>query len=161
MNEPAYPFRVSDDALSYAFDSISEVKIIHKAVEFRPFSVNPIFYNLALLDVNDDGTADDLVASNNQDMKRVLATVFRSMLTFFDRYPNKLIYFNGSDESGLRNRLYRILIARELEEIQKMFEVHGRLANGNYEEFVPNKPYIGFIFQLRRQDGKGKTNAEK
>ena len=150
MNEPAYPFHISEDALSYRFDSISELKTIHKTVEFHPFSDNPIFYNLALLDINDDGTVDDLVVSNNQDMKRVVATVFRAMLTFFDKYLNKLIYFQGSDETGLRIRLYRILIARELEEAQKLFDIYGQLPDKTYEEFVPNRSYIAFIFQLRR-----------
>ncbi len=150
MTEPAYPFHISEDALNYQFDSVSEFRTIHKIVEFRPLSNNPIFYNLALLDLNEDGTVDDLVVSNNQDMKRVIATIFQAMLTFFNKYPNKLVYFQGSDETGLRIRLYRIIIARELEEAQKLFEIYGQLPDKTYEEFIPDRSYIAFIFQLRR-----------
>ena len=150
MNEPAYPLRVSDDALTYRFDSVSEQKIIHKSVEFVPFFENPIFFNLALLDIDDDGTVNDLVVSNNHDMARVIATVFQALLTFFETYPNKLIYFKGSDSAGLRIRLYRILIARELEQASVLFEIYGQLPGGSYEQFQPNQPYAAFIFQLKR-----------
>ena len=149
MNEPAYPFRISDDALDYRFESVSEQKIIHKVVEFRSFPNNPIFYNLALLDFEEDGTLNDLVVSNNHDMARILATVFQSMLVFFKSYPNKLVYFKGSDEVGLRTRLYRILISRELEQVRKLFETYGQLADNSFEEFMPDRPYIAFIFQLK------------
>lgn len=150
MNEPAYPFIPSDDALSYTFKSISSYKVINKLVEFRPFPDNPIFYNVALLDLNEDGTVDDSSVSNNEDMRRVLATVFQSMLIFFKKNPNKLIYFQGSDAIGLRTRLYRILIARELGQALTLFEIYGQLPDKTYEEFALNRPYIAFIFQLRR-----------
>jgi hypothetical protein len=149
MNEPAYPLLISTDALIYKFDSVSDQRLIHKAIEFSAFPTNAIFYNLALVDIEDDGTTNDLVISNNQDMNRVMATVFKAMRLFFDKYPNKLVYFRGSDETGLRTRLYRVLISRELEEATKMFVIYGQLSEYSYEEFSPNRPYIAFIFQLK------------
>lgn len=149
MNEPTYPLVISNNALAYRFDSISDQLIIHKAIEFSPFPSNAIFYNLALLDIEEGGTANDLAVSNNQDMNRVIATVFKAILLFFEKYPNKLVYFKGSDETGLRTRLYRVLISRELEKVNKMFAVYGQLTEDTYEEFIPNRPYIAFIFQLK------------
>lgn len=105
MNEPAYPLLISPDALIYKFDSVSDQHLIHKAIEFSAFPLNPIFYNLALVDVEDDGTTNDLAISNNQDMNRVIATVFKAMQVFFEKHPNKLVYFKGSDETGIRTRL--------------------------------------------------------
>ena len=149
MTELAYPFRGSEDALDYHFKSISELKVVDKAISFRPFAENPIFYNMALVDVVGDGV-DDLAVTNNQDMSRVMATVFQTMLAFFEKYPNKLVYFKGSDEDGVRTRLYRILIARELEKVSELFDVYGQLSGSRYEKFTLSRPYIAFIFQLKR-----------
>ncbi len=82
MTEPAYSFHVSEDALNYTFDSISEHKIIAKAIQFKPFSDNALFFNLGLGDVLFDGTLDDSTISNNHDMNRIMATVFQAILTF-------------------------------------------------------------------------------
>lgn len=82
-------------------------------------------------------------------MNRIMATVFKAILIFFEKYPNKLVYFKGSDETGLRTRLYRVLISRELEHATKMFAIYGQLTEDSYEEFALNRPYIAFIFQLK------------
>lgn len=149
MNKPAYPFTVSDDALDYSFESISEEKVIAKSIRFNPFRANPIVYNMALVDVQDDGTTNDSVVSNNRDMPTVLATVTNVLLIFFERYPRKLVYFSGSDEQGYRNRLYRIVISRELDKAIELFEIYGQLPNKSIEEFRINQPYKAFIFQKR------------
>lgn len=93
---------------------------------------------------------DDLAITDNQDMSRVMATVFQTMLVFLEKYPNKLVYFKGSDESGVRTRLYRILITREIEQALKLFDIYGQLSSSSYEQFTPDRPYITFIFQLKR-----------
>lgn len=149
MNEPAYTLQISSDALSFKFDSVSPQSVIHKIIEFSPFPTNAIFYNLALLDINEDGTTSDLAISNNQDTNRVIATVFKAMRVFFEKHPNKLVYFKGSDETGLRTRLYRVLISRELEQATNMFAIYGQLSDEIYEELAPDRPYIAFIFQLK------------
>lgn len=60
--------------------------IIHKVIEFSPFPANAIFYNLALLNINEDGTVSDLSVSNNQDMPKVMATVFKALTYFFEKW---------------------------------------------------------------------------
>ncbi len=151
MTEPPYPFLVSNNALDYSFESVSDSKIVNKAIAFQMFPGNPIFYNMALVDVDDTGKINDLAISNNQDMARVLATVLNALLTFFGKYPNKLVHFKGSDEEGFRIRLYRIVIARELSKANELSEIYGQLSTGSYEYFQPNRPYIAFIFQLRQK----------
>ena len=104
---------------------------------------------MALVDVQNDGTTNDSVVSNNCDMPTVLATVTNVLLIFFERYPRKLVYFSGSDEQGYRNRLYRIVISRELDKAIELFEIYGQLPNKSIEEFRINQPYKAFIFQKR------------
>ena len=149
MTEPAYPFRLSENALDYQFESVSTQRTIAKIIQFTPFPDNALLYNLALGDVLPDGTFDDSTVSNNMDMNRVMATVFQALLTFFERYPSKLVYFQGSDEVGIRTRLYRVLIARELAKALQLFTIYGRLVDDSIEEFIPNCDYIGFIFQRK------------
>ncbi|MVM29852.1 hypothetical protein GO755_07400 [Spirosoma sp. HMF4905] len=149
MNEPSYPFLISNDALDYQFESVSEQRTINKAIQFTPFPDNAILYNLALGDLQPDGTLSDSVVSNNHDMNRVMATVFQALLTFFEHYPSKLVYFQGSDGEGIRTRLYRILIARQLDQATDLFAIYGRRANNSVEEFEPNQDYTGFIFQRK------------
>ena len=69
------------------------------------------------------------------------------MLMFFEKHPDKLIYFQGSDI--VRTRFYRILIHRELKQATKLFFVYGKKTDDKYEIFVPNYPYIGFAFEFK------------
>ena len=62
-NEPAYPFRSSEDRLTFAFQSVSPDRIIVKQVLYDP--IDNLFYNLALVDVMTDGRLADDVVSNN------------------------------------------------------------------------------------------------
>jgi len=95
--------------------------------------------------VQADGSLADDVTTNNRDLNQVLATVIQTMLAFSDQYPDKLIYFQGSDDR--RTRLYRILIARELDEAQRLFNIYGKLNDEQYEPFIKGQQYVGFLFQ--------------
>lgn len=150
MNEPAYPFIASADALDYSFESVSDQKTIRKSILFTVFDNNALLYNLALGDLQEDGLLDDSAISDNRDMNRVIATVVKAMMIFFDTYPEKLVYFQGSDKQGIRTRLYRILLAREIEEVKNLFIVYGRRSDNGIENFISGQTYIGFIFQRKR-----------
>ena len=143
MNEPAYPFRIRTDGLLFSFYSVSEEKIILKLVVYTP--VDDLIYNLALVDVMPDGSLADNVTTNNQDVRRVIATVIQTVLAFFERYSDGLVYFRGSDD--VRTRFYRILITRELEQASQPFSIYGKTADGKYELFIKGEPYVGFLFQ--------------
>ncbi|MGF7216605.1 hypothetical protein GGR92_002772 [Spirosoma lacussanchae] len=143
MNEPAYPFSSRNQGLYYSFYSVSDSKIVTKLVIYSPISSS--VYNLALVDVQADGSLADDVTTNNQDINQVMATVIQTMLAFSDQYPDKLIYVQGSDDK--RTRLYRILITRELDEAQRLFTIYGKRNDQQYEPFVKGHQYVGFLFQ--------------
>lgn len=146
MNEKSYPFDRPRIDFRYEFDSISDEKQVRKIVHFTPTDL-PNFYNLALLDVLPDGSTSDISETNNKDMKTVLATVVRITLDFFNQNPGTLAIFQGSD--ARRQRLYRIMIDRELELIQQQFSILG--SNGDsIEPFERNHPYKFFIISKFR-----------
>jgi hypothetical protein len=59
--------------------------------------------------------------TDNDDLKTVLATVIKIINSFLNENPNSFVIFKGSD--ARRHRLYRIIISRELVEIEKSFKV--------------------------------------
>ena len=107
MDKPTYPFLVLDDGERFEFESVSQHKRIRKIVEFREMEISNL-YNLALVDVKDDGSHDDMSISNNNDMDMVLATVIKTIGIFLNFHKSAKIMFMGSTES--RTRLYRELL---------------------------------------------------
>ena len=142
MNEPSYPFSRVEDRFVFEFDSISDTKIVKKLVEFRLIDANMALYNLALVDIMSDGTDSDLSVSNNQDMPKVLATVFRALLYFFDKNPQSKVLIQGSTKS--RTRLYQMAIVKYLSEIEHKFSIWGFIED-DFERFEKGENYEGFI----------------
>jgi uncharacterized Fe-S cluster-containing protein len=65
------------------------------------------------------------------------------MLLFFEKYPNKKIYFRGSNE--VRTRIYGSLISKFIEIIELYFSVLGLRIDGEFEKFTSTQPYVAFI----------------
>jgi hypothetical protein len=144
MEEKTYTFQKRNDK-RYEFYSRSEEKEVKKLVIFSERS-NGGTYNLALLDVLEDGQYSDLSETNNNDFQTVMATVIDILKDFLNEFPDKVVTFKGSDER--RQRLYRIIIARELKSINEHFNIFG-LINENVEEFEQNVKYKLFIIKKR------------
>lgn len=142
MNEPSYPFSRVEDRFVFEFDSVSDTKIVKKLVEFRLIDADVALYNLALVDIMSDGTASDLSVSNNQDMPKVLATVFRALLYFFDKNPQSKVLIQGSTKS--RTRLYQMAIVKYLSEIEHKFSIWGFIED-DFERFGKGENYEGFV----------------
>ena len=70
MDKPAYPFSVLENGQRFEFQSVRQGRTIQKVVEFRELEIANI-YNLALVDVKQDGSFDDMSVSNNQDMETI------------------------------------------------------------------------------------------
>lgn len=101
------------------------------------------YYNLAFGDQDfESGELDDLAISNNEDSERVLATVISAGFSFTDFYENAWVYATGSTQS--RTRLYRMGIAKYIDEAQKDFLIFG-LRDGEWEEFEKNFDYTAFV----------------
>jgi hypothetical protein len=145
MDKPAYPFKVLENGQRFEFQSVSHDRIIQKIVEFRELEISNI-YNLALVDVKQDGTYDDMSVSNNQDMETIIATVIRTIQVFLAFQPTAKILFMGSTPS--RTRLYRGIINKYLAEAEKIYEIHGIIEWMN-EPFQGHKTYDAFLIFLK------------
>jgi hypothetical protein len=142
MDEPHYPYERVVSEIKYDFWSISDEKEVKKRVIFSS-SHQKNLYNLALVDVFEDGSVSDITETRNKYMRTVLATVINILGEFLEENSDKIVVFRGSDER--RQRLYRLLIARELKKIQTTFQVYGVFDNEEFEDFQPNKPYEYFV----------------
>ncbi|MET7254283.1 DUF6934 family protein [Dyadobacter fermentans] len=142
MKEKNYPFALEESV--YRFESVSIVKKIRKAVLLAR-SLNDNLFNLALMDVTDDGQLCDDVESRNGDVREVLATVFQIVDHFLVRNPEIIVGFYGNDDR--RQRLYRIAITQALSKISGKFEVYGN-KNGEVSLFEPNKEYD--VYYIKR-----------
>lgn len=142
MDEPYYPYERPVTEIRYDFLSISNTKEVRKRVIFTTADFKNI-YNLALLDVLQDGSLSDLTESRNRDMKIIMSTVIRIVEDFLEANPDKVVTFRGSDER--RQRLYRLIISRDLAEIQKEFVILGISETGISEPFQPNQSYEFFV----------------
>ena len=146
MKQKFYHYKADTESLFFEFTSVSEEKTISKIITYSPLPDDPEIYNLALGDILLNGEVSDLTVSNNSDMEKVIATVVRTIFNFFEKHPENAIYFKGS--SPERTRLYRIIISKELNEAQKLFNFYG-IINGNLEYFSQNRPYQAFIITLK------------
>jgi hypothetical protein len=157
MKQSFYNYNTDNDSLTFIFESVSEKKIVRKTIIYTPFDDNQDIYNLTLADILPDGTFSDKTVSNNEDMNKIMATVIQTIIHFFVKYSSKMIYIEGSTPE--RTRLYRIILAKELSEIEKTFNIYG-VINDDLERFVKNRPYQSFIITLKNQENLLKLRYE-
>jgi hypothetical protein len=81
MDEPYYPYERPVTEIKYDFWSVSDEKQVRKRVIFTALD-SPNIYNLALVDVLENGSMSDITETRNKDMKTVLATVIRIIDVF-------------------------------------------------------------------------------
>ncbi|MEJ7740543.1 MAG: hypothetical protein WKF97_24260 [Chitinophagaceae bacterium] len=144
MNQPFYNFSILNQALRFDFLSVGK-KVVPKSILYTKTEISNL-YSLALVDVYNDGSSDDICVSNNGDMEKILVTVFQTFSIFFTNYPDSIIAFQGSTPS--RTRLYRIAISHELANINKVYNVWG-IAGEIYRPFEKDHNYTGFLFSLK------------
>ena len=142
MKTDYYEAVPSEDCLIFRFESISEFRSIPKIIAYTKLSRGSKHYNLSLCDILEGGKICDLSISNNSDMHKVIATVVKSMITFFGVYPDFSIYIRGSTPG--RTRLYNIIISKELSEAKRIFEIYG-FRGKTKEVFIPNRVYDAFL----------------
>lgn len=151
MNSEFYKFQSDENQLLFTFQSVSDKQIIDKVILYSPLPDNPEIFNLALGDVLETGELCDLTISNNMDLEKIMATVIQTMLLFFKKHPNCFIYFKGS--SPERTRLYRIIISKEFDGANKIFDIYG-IIDDNIMPFEKNQPYTSFVVALKKQNFK-------
>jgi hypothetical protein len=149
MQETPYPYLVDLTRLEFAFTSENEERLVYKRVIFTLLPVSDLIYNLALVDVAENGLVDDHVVSDNGDLIKVLATVFRIILQFLKTHPEAKVYFTGNTPA--RTRLYRIAMARELNRLDEFIRVYG-ITGEAIELFRLNRPYEAFLIGLKKKE---------
>jgi hypothetical protein len=150
MAQDRYEVQAVGDT-DYHFTSIGPKGPVEKVVQFRLLLTKPDLqvFNLAFGDWN-KGTRrmDDIAVSNNNDTIKILATVAHAVSDFTERYPNAIIYATGSSDA--RNRLYQMSINKFWNEINKMYDVYGRVKNGIVIEFISGINFTEF-FAIRKK----------
>jgi len=147
MEEKAYSFSLVRTEFRYEFFSTSTEKVVKKVVLFTETSASMV-YNLALLDELENGELSDISETNNNDLVMVMATVIQIVDEFLKIKPEYFVIFRGSDER--RQRLYRIIISRELLKIQKKFDIFGGIGEDFIADFEPNEEYDFYIIRQKR-----------
>lgn len=145
MTHPFYDFTVHNGAIRFEFVSVGH-RVIRKVIIYQKLPL-PDLYNLALGDIDEGGKADFEITSDNGDRDFVLATVVQTLITFFQKHPQASVFITGSTPS--RTRLYQVVIARELTEIQKRFEISG-VTEIEDEPFRKGAPYQAFVISQKR-----------
>jgi len=141
---------ISDDFQEYDFVS-SGKQIIKKRIKFELIDELEQVYNLSLCTVLDNGKKDYQTASKNGDMVKILETIGIIALKYTDHYPERKIYFTGSD--NLRTRQYELSIFSQLNLVLDYFTIEGITVDYKEfalrEDFKTGKNYNAFIFTRR------------
>lgn len=120
---------------------------IIKVVMYKEINVKG-YYNLGFGDKDlQTGYISDLIVTNNNDSKKVLATVAKTLYLFTDHYPDAVIIAAGSTEA--RTRLYRMGITNNFIAIEQDFDVLG-LTDTGWDSFRKNIRYNAFSVRRKK-----------
>jgi hypothetical protein len=149
MNLERYDYKNSKSFLNYEFYSEGPKGVIKKVIRFMPATVGSYsYYNLAFGDWNEsENTIADFIVSNNHDAEKVLATIASAVLDFTDRYPNVMIYAEGSTAS--RTRLYQMALNKYWNEIDTVIEIYGLIEGEGFQLFERGRNYGAFVVKRK------------
>ena len=149
MHLEKYEVESKPDFMYFEFVSEGIQGNITKIVLYEklPNQILPMF-NLGFGDKDTaTGLISDMVASNNGDRNKVLATVASTVYAFVEHYPKAWIYMIGS--TPVRTRLYQVGLNLYYDEIVKDFAVLGFL-DDEWHKFQKNQNYNAFILTLKQ-----------
>lgn len=143
-----YDLYTTTDFCDYEFYSKGPRGNIKKAVRFAKIKDDePVVYNLGFGDMDEGtGNVSDLSVSNNQDTKKVLASVAFAVLQFSNHFGNPYVYAEGSTPA--RTRLYQMGISNMWEVIGEIFDVYGA-REGRWELFRKGVNYSAFLVKRK------------
>jgi hypothetical protein len=147
MDQP-YPY-TRQYAYRYIFVSHGKERI-EKIVMF---SSTPIanLYNVGFGDLNEYGTIDDHIRSNNGDLIKVLSTTIHILKKFLYEHPKAKVAFVGS--TSIRTALYARILRTYYDTFNKEFIISALIQeNGLYKEVLFNPlsqdNYLFFYIKL-------------
>jgi hypothetical protein len=144
MLNKTYNINISENTNQYEFFSVGKNGEILKVVTLSEANIKG-FYDLAMTDYDPSRNYfDDLSVSNNGDTSVILATVAYCIVDFLNRNTEAAILATGSTHS--RNRLYRIAISTNIDNIKSGYKIYG-LKDKKWEIFQKNVDYIGFLIK--------------
>ena len=147
MDEPIYPYKKSLDILTFDFESIGPNGVSKKQIVYSSLEETEDVFTLSLFEVFEDGNRDVYFESKNKDLATIMATVLRTMLDFFAKYPTKRIAFTGSEPK--RTRLYRMVISKISSQLD-FFKVEAVTLNGEIVDYEPNENYLAYVITLKK-----------
>lgn len=143
MKEESYSFTKGTEVYYYEFFSDGPNGKIKKVIQYHELSTNKGVYNLGFGDMDiSNSELDDLAISNNQDTKKILSTVAKTVVEFLTEHPTAIIMAQGSTPS--RTRLYQMGISQFWGEIKEHFEVKGYI-NNDWYSFEKGKNFEAFF----------------
>jgi hypothetical protein len=145
MHLPRYEYKTNTGFLDYEFISEGPKGKIKKIVRYT--QIDDFVFNLAFGDLDEmTGEISDITVTNNDDSRKVLATVSATVYDFTNQYPGSLVVAKGTTLS--RTRLYRMGITNYRKEISLDFELYG-LKDGNWEPFTQRRDYEAFLIRRK------------
>jgi len=150
MHLPSYPvLEIADNYSEYKFISTGPKGNIPKVVAFELMFADNNIYNIALLDIMTDGIASDTNISNNGDLREILATVTRILMDYTATFPERRIFFRGSDDEGKRIAVYQRAIREYYSILQEIFFIEGFIDENVKEPFNPLNQYLAFLVKRK------------
>ena len=147
MDEPIYPYKKSLDILTFDFESTGPNGVSKKQIVYSSLKETEDIFTLSLFEVFEDGNRDVYFESKNKDLTTIMATVLRTMLDFFAKYPTKSIAFTGSEPK--RTRLYRIIISKISSQLD-FLKVKAISLDGEIVDYEPNENYLAYVITLKK-----------
>ncbi len=144
MIKDTYPCYPSKDKMFFIFRSEGIQGIIAKLIIFTPIGKENE-WNLAFGDLKSNDI-DDSVITNNQDAMKIIRTVAKATLDFFDAYPTSSLIIKPVDEK--RSRLYHSVFRRHFHEIDALFDIIG-VKGENIEPYNTFNTYESFRITLK------------
>lgn len=135
-----------DEAMyMYSFFSIGQQGAIEKVVAFQDMGL--LTYNVALADYDRaNNIFSDMSNSNNFDLLRLFATIFKISDDFLAKNPFYSLYIKGNTPAKMK--LYHRIVKNNLSDLQNKFIVLG-VHGAKSELFDVSKEYEYFLIRLK------------
>jgi hypothetical protein len=145
MHLQRYTYKTNESYLDYEFLSVGPRGTVRKVIRFTQIRTG--IFNLGFGDLDEEtGEISDTIVTNNNDSRKVLATVAATVHDFTLQYPGAVIIAKGSTHS--RTRLYRMGITNNWAGISPDFEIFG-LKDLLWELFEAGNDYEAFLIRRK------------
>ncbi|MBC7777588.1 MAG: hypothetical protein H7246_19295 [Phycisphaerae bacterium] len=138
MIEESYDCFPFNNKTQFFFESTGLKGRVVKVVVFMRMEGNR--WNVGFGDVR-EGRVDDTSFTNNNDVRKVLSTVAKTIYQFSEIHPEKIIVIVPRDER--RKHFYNAIFKRYFSIASEVFDIFGILAEDR-ENYLPEKTYDSF-----------------